>query len=121
MAPTNTCLFSAVSPAARDLTLLLRCIAFASKTQVRLSPEGLRFSAQETSVMEGKQFLYHYIRHMILTTFSLCLSLQISFHNLELPRSRSLRRRLTGKCSYATNFPDLSSGFARDSTNLFPG
>ncbi|CAD0038355.1 DNA repair exonuclease rad1 [Aureobasidium pullulans] len=58
MAPTNTCLFSAVSPAARDLTLLLRCIAFASKTQVRLSPEGLRFSAQETSVMEGKQSLF---------------------------------------------------------------
>ncbi|KAK6007155.1 hypothetical protein QM012_006163 [Aureobasidium pullulans] len=49
MASTNSCLFSAVSPAARDLTLLLRCIAFASKTQVRLSSEGLRFSAQETT------------------------------------------------------------------------
>jgi cell cycle checkpoint protein len=57
MASINAPIFSAVCPAARDLTLLLRCIAFASKTQVRLSPEGLRFSAQETSVMEGKRVL----------------------------------------------------------------
>ncbi|KAG9729352.1 DNA repair exonuclease rad1, partial [Aureobasidium melanogenum] len=66
MASTNSYLFSAVSPAARDLTLLLRCIAFASKTQVRLSPEGLRFSAQETSVMEGKRFQQS-LCHIVLT------------------------------------------------------
>lgn len=87
MASTNLCLFSAVSPAARDLTLLLRCIAFASKTQVRLSPEGLRFSAQETSVMEGKRFLT--ILRYPLTVYSLCVPLEVPFHNLELPRSRS--------------------------------
>ena len=67
MASINSPLFSAVSPAARDLTLLLRCIAFASKTQVRLSPEGLRFSAQETSVMEGKCFLT-----ILLSNYSDC-------------------------------------------------
>lgn len=85
---TNSCLFSAVSPAARDLTLLLRCIAFASKTQVRLSPEGLRFSAQETSVMEGKRFQQSFC-HIILTVSSFRVSPKIPFYNLELPRSGS--------------------------------
>ncbi|GAB7353181.1 hypothetical protein MBLNU459_g3709t1 [Dothideomycetes sp. NU459] len=53
----NQPLFSAVSSSARQLYLLLRCISFASKTQVRLSPEGLRFSVEETSVMEAFVFL----------------------------------------------------------------
>jgi cell cycle checkpoint protein len=46
-------LFNAVSSSARHLYLLLRCIGFSSKAQVQISEEGLRFSVQESSVMEG--------------------------------------------------------------------
>lgn len=64
-------LCSAVSSSARQLYLLLRCIAFSPKTQVRISPEGLRFSAEETSVMEGnlslKSKIYHFV--MSVTVF----------------------------------------------------
>jgi cell cycle checkpoint protein len=59
--------FSAVSGSARQLFVLLRCISFAPKTQVQISDEGLRFSVEESSVMEGMAFLekslftsYHY-------------------------------------------------------------
>ena len=49
-------MFSAVSNSARQLYLLLRCISFASKTQVQITEEGLRFSAEDSSVMEGSVF-----------------------------------------------------------------
>ncbi|KAK5134619.1 hypothetical protein LTR08_006275 [Meristemomyces frigidus] len=52
-----TPVFSAVSSSARQLLLLLRCISFAKKAQVRISPEGLRFSTEEGSVMEAFVFL----------------------------------------------------------------
>jgi cell cycle checkpoint protein len=45
--------FSAVSSSTRQLYLLLRCISFASKAQVQITEEGLRFSAEDSSVMEG--------------------------------------------------------------------
>lgn len=44
---------TAVSSSARQLFTLLRCIAFASKAHVMLSEEGLKFSVDEASVMEG--------------------------------------------------------------------
>jgi len=47
-------LFSAVSPSARQLYALLRCISFTPKVQVRLTAEGIRFSSADSSVMEGK-------------------------------------------------------------------
>ena len=50
-------LFTAVSGSARPLHLLLRCIGFADKAQVQISEEGLRFSVEEASVMEGFAFL----------------------------------------------------------------
>lgn len=50
-------MLSAVSSSARQLFLLLRCISFASKTQVRITADGLRFSAEESSVMEGKLYI----------------------------------------------------------------
>ncbi|KAJ9656027.1 checkpoint clamp complex protein Rad1 [Coniosporium apollinis] len=50
-------LFSAVSSSARQLYQLLRCIAFAPKAQVSISEEGLRFSVEEHSIMEGLAFL----------------------------------------------------------------
>lgn len=54
---TNAPLFTAVSSSARQILLLLRCISFAKKAQVRISPDGLRFSTEEGSAMEAFVFL----------------------------------------------------------------
>ncbi|KAF1985535.1 hypothetical protein K402DRAFT_103452 [Aulographum hederae CBS 113979] len=50
-------LFTAVSSSARQLHALLRCINFGPKAQVQISAEGLRFSVEESSAMEGLAFL----------------------------------------------------------------
>ena len=50
-------LFSAVSSSARHLFQLLRCIGFATKAQVRISRKGLRFTVEESQVMQGR-FVY---------------------------------------------------------------
>lgn len=47
-------LFSAVSSSARQLFQLLRCISFASKAEVRITKEGLRFTVEEFQVMQGE-------------------------------------------------------------------
>jgi len=44
---------TAVSSSARQLFLLLRCIASANKAHVTISEEGLKFSVSEGSSMEG--------------------------------------------------------------------
>ncbi|TKA61747.1 hypothetical protein B0A49_11049 [Cryomyces minteri] len=49
--------FSAVSSSARQLFILLRCISFGPKTHVDISPLGIRFSVEDSSVMEGHAFL----------------------------------------------------------------
>jgi cell cycle checkpoint protein len=46
-------ILTAVSSSARQLYLLLRCINFADKAHVQINNEGLRFSVEEASVMEG--------------------------------------------------------------------
>ncbi|KAF2268235.1 Rad1-domain-containing protein [Lojkania enalia] len=48
---------TAVSNSARQLYHLLRCINFSDKAHVQISEEGLRFSVDEASVMEGSAFL----------------------------------------------------------------
>lgn len=50
-------LFTAVSSSSRQILLLLRCISFAKKTHVRISSDGLRFTATDGSVMEAVIFL----------------------------------------------------------------
>lgn len=57
MMADNSPVFTALSSSARQLLLLLRCISFAKKSQVRISAEGLRFSTEEGSVMEAFIFL----------------------------------------------------------------
>lgn len=54
---TNLPLFTAVSSSTRQILLLLRCISFSQKANVRISAEGLRFSTEEGSVMEAFVFL----------------------------------------------------------------
>jgi cell cycle checkpoint protein len=50
-------IFTAISSSARQLYLLLRCVSFSSKTLVQITPEGLRFSVEETRAMQGLAFL----------------------------------------------------------------
>ena len=54
---TNAPLLTAVSTSARQILLLLRCISFAKKAQVRPGPDGLRLTAENGSVMEASVFL----------------------------------------------------------------
>ena len=46
-------IFHAVSSSARQLYLLLRCISFAPKAEVQIREEGLRFTAEDSRVMQG--------------------------------------------------------------------
>ncbi|CAO2657998.1 Nn.00g072580.m01.CDS01 [Neocucurbitaria sp. VM-36] len=50
-------ILTAVSSSARQLYLLLRCIAFSAKAHVQLGEEGLKLSVDEASVMEASAFL----------------------------------------------------------------
>jgi cell cycle checkpoint protein len=50
-------ILTAVSSSARQLFLLLRCIAFANKAHVHIGAEGLKFAVDEASVMEASVFL----------------------------------------------------------------
>lgn len=51
---TERPLFTAVSSSARQLFQLLKCINFASKAQVVISKEGLRFTVEDSRVMQGE-------------------------------------------------------------------
>ncbi|PKY07303.1 hypothetical protein P168DRAFT_264292 [Aspergillus campestris IBT 28561] len=50
-------IFSAVSSNAHNLYTLLQCIGFASKATVQITPDGIRFSAEESRVVQGLAFL----------------------------------------------------------------
>jgi cell cycle checkpoint protein len=54
--------FKAVSSSARQLFQLLNCIRFASKAQVQISNEGLRFLVEESRVMQG---WFSYLERML--------------------------------------------------------
>ena len=58
-------IFTAVSSSARQLFLLLRCINISPKVQVQISEQGLRFSVEDSSVMESMAFL----EKSLFTTF----------------------------------------------------
>lgn len=57
MDSSNPPIFTALSTSARQLYLLLRCISFAPKAEVQITPEGLRFSVEEARVIQGLAFL----------------------------------------------------------------
>lgn len=50
-------IFSAVSNDAYHLYTLLRCIGFAEKARIQITPDGIRFSVEESRVMQGLVFL----------------------------------------------------------------
>ncbi|KAJ5611959.1 Rad1/Rec1/Rad17 [Penicillium herquei] len=50
-------LFTGVSNNAHHLYTLLSCIGFASKATVQITPDGIRFSAEEGRVIQGMAFL----------------------------------------------------------------
>lgn len=49
-----TPVFSAACGSAKQLFQILRCISFGSKAHVRITREGLRFTVEESQVMQGK-------------------------------------------------------------------
>lgn len=49
--------FSAVSTSVRQLYLVLRCISFASKAEVRIGRDGIRFCVDEARAIQGITFL----------------------------------------------------------------
>jgi len=49
--------FTALSTSARQLYLLLRCIAFASRAEVQITSNGIRFSVEQSRVVQGLAFL----------------------------------------------------------------
>jgi cell cycle checkpoint protein len=50
-------IFSAISNNAYHLYTLLRCVGFAQKARVQITPDGVRFSVEESRVMQGLVFL----------------------------------------------------------------
>ncbi|ETI19812.1 hypothetical protein G647_08825 [Cladophialophora carrionii CBS 160.54] len=53
----GTPIFTAVSTSARQLYLLLRCVAFSQRAEVQISPHGIQFSVEEARVVQGLTFL----------------------------------------------------------------
>ncbi|KAK6612157.1 DNA repair exonuclease Rad1 [Botrytis cinerea] len=62
-------IFKAVSSSARQLFQLLNTIRFATKVQVQISTEGIRFAVEESRVMQGIVFL----DKALFTTFNCTL------------------------------------------------
>lgn len=60
-------LFTSLTTSARQLCQLLRCICFAPKAEVQITSQGLRFSVEETRVIQGLAFL----ESSLFSTFSL--------------------------------------------------
>src|SRR5436190_15329424 len=50
-------IFSAVSNSTHHLYVVLRCIGFAAKASVQITPHGIRISAEDGRVMQGLAFL----------------------------------------------------------------
>ena len=50
-------IFTAISTSARQLYLLLRCIAFSQRAEVEITPNGIKFSVEEVRVVQGLTFL----------------------------------------------------------------
>ena len=59
-------ILTAVSSSARQLYLLLRCIAFSNKAHVQIGDIGMKLAVDEASVMEG--------------TYRLCATKFCTFH-----------------------------------------
>ena len=54
-APAQPPLFRAVASSTRQIHQILKCISFTSKVHVQITPDGLRFAADYSRVMQGKR------------------------------------------------------------------
>lgn len=68
-------ILTAVSSSARQLYQLLRCINFAEKAHVQIDDEGIKFSVDEASAMEGTFPGYVAVVSLALTSPQAPLSL----------------------------------------------
>ncbi|KAI0015397.1 DNA repair exonuclease-like protein [Xylariomycetidae sp. FL0641] len=55
--PPDQPLFRAVASSTRQIHQLLKCISFSSKVHVQLTPDGMRFAADHSRVLQGVAFL----------------------------------------------------------------
>jgi hypothetical protein len=80
---------TAVSSSARQLFMLLRCIAFSNKAHVTINEEGLKLSVNEVSAMEGILAIDPLpMKKKLTRNNSIHFPPQIPLHNLHLPRPR---------------------------------
>ena len=77
-------LFSAVSGSARQLFQLLRCINFVSKVHVQITKDGLRFTAEESQVMQGLEVVLPLNLVLLTTAFRLHLPGKVIIHSLHV-------------------------------------
>jgi cell cycle checkpoint protein len=76
-------ILTAVSSSARQLFMLLRCIAFSSKAHITIGEEGLKISVNEVSAMEGA---FPFVRSAIVP--KLMQPPEVPLHHLRFPRPR---------------------------------
>lgn len=63
-------MFSAVSSSVRHLTQILRCIGFSPKAHAQISDVGIRFSVQESRVMQGRSMAFPSLLILIFQGFA---------------------------------------------------
>lgn len=108
--------FSAVSTSVRQLFLILRCISFAPKAEVRISKEGIRFCVDEARVVQGITFL----DKALFTSYDLYLE---SEDSTELPPFEismpALLETLQIFGLQENNYKSSGGGFSSSATNAF--
>jgi cell cycle checkpoint protein len=108
--------FSAVSTSVRQLFLILRCISFAPKAEVRITREGIRFCVDEARVVQGITFL----DKALFTSYDLVLE---SEDATELPPFEismpALLETLQIFGLQEANYKSSGGGFSSSATNAF--
>lgn len=108
--------FSAVSTSVRELYLILRCISFASRAQVRISKDGLRFCVDEARVVQGITFL----DKALFTSYDLSVNdedtTELPPFEISMP---ALLETLQIFGLQEANYKSSGGGFSSSATNAF--
>lgn len=108
--------FSAVSTSVRQLFLILRCISFAQKAEVRISKDGIRFCVDEARVVQGITFL----DKALFTSYDLHTededTNELPPFEVSMP---ALLETLQIFGLQETNFKSSGGGFSSSATNAF--
>lgn len=106
--------FSAMSTSVRQLYQLLRCIAFAPKAEVHITPTGIRFSVDEARVVQGLTF----VDKSLFTSYN--LSTEDQLPPFEISVSALLETlQIFGLSEANSSYKNASGGFTSSYTNAF--